>query len=521
MLERWTRAVLRARAAVLVCWLALLLVGIYASAQLPGHLSNSFAVPGTDSARAQTLLTRGFGERTDGTFTVVFPVAHPSDKALSGRLRRRLALAAAAVPDRARETAPQGGGDPLRRRHHGSTSSTRSATRTPSGARCARGPAPRHRPAGDPARPRPDPRVGPAPGRGDRAADRAARPHRGVRALARGRDPVPLRRLHDHGHPRRGLRRRPLFPVVTYVTNLVELIGLGLAIDYSLLVVYRFREELERAATRPTRRSCGRWRPRGAPSSSPGSRSRSGSALLLFMPVPFIRSMGVGGVLDPARLDRGRAHAPAALLSLLGPASGRRLARRRAAATSTAALGAPARARSCAARSPTSRSATAVLLALAAPALFLRLTPGSISGIPSSPESVRGYALLRDRVGAGVVMPTEVVVDAAPGPRPRARSSRLADALFHDPEVLIVASGTRRPTSTRAAATRGCSSPGATSTAPGDAAPRPPAPRRRSSPRRASPPECTSTRAARRRRGSTSSGARTARSRGSCSPCSS
>jgi uncharacterized membrane protein YdfJ with MMPL/SSD domain len=35
--------------------------------------------------------------------------------------------------------------------------------------------------------------------------------------------------------------------MATYVTNLVELIGLALAIDYSLLVVYRFREELARA----------------------------------------------------------------------------------------------------------------------------------------------------------------------------------------------------------------------------------------------------------------------------------
>ena len=30
----------------------------------------------------------------------------------------------------------------------------------------------------------------------------------------------------------------------TYVTNLVQLIGLGIAVDYSLLIVYRFREEL-------------------------------------------------------------------------------------------------------------------------------------------------------------------------------------------------------------------------------------------------------------------------------------
>jgi RND superfamily putative drug exporter len=34
--------------------------------------------------------------------------------------------------------------------------------------------------------------------------------------------------------------------MATYVTHLVQLIGLGIAIDYSLLIVYRFREELAR-----------------------------------------------------------------------------------------------------------------------------------------------------------------------------------------------------------------------------------------------------------------------------------
>ncbi len=97
-------------------------------------------------------------------------------------------------------------------------------------------------------------------------------------------------------------------------------------------------------------------------------------------------------------------------------------ARRRS--TCTAASGRATRARSCAARSPTSRSARRCCSALAAPALFLRLTPGSFSGIPSFPESMRGYALLRDRVGAGAVMPTEIVVDGArPSPGPRSPGS--------------------------------------------------------------------------------------------------
>jgi len=51
-LERWTFFVLRHRAAVLVSWLAVLAAGIVLSLHLPAHLVNSFAVPGTDSARA-------------------------------------------------------------------------------------------------------------------------------------------------------------------------------------------------------------------------------------------------------------------------------------------------------------------------------------------------------------------------------------------------------------------------------------------------------------------------------------
>ena len=40
-----------------------------------------------------------------------------------------------------------------------------------------------------------------------------------------------------------------------YVTNIVTLIGFAIAIDYSMLVVFRYREELER----PRRRAAPRW----------------------------------------------------------------------------------------------------------------------------------------------------------------------------------------------------------------------------------------------------------------------
>ena len=60
-----------------------------------------------------------------------------------------------------------------------------------------------------------------------------------------------------------------------YVTNLVTLIGIAIAIDYSLLVVYRFREELL-GGSDPTRRCARRCARPGTPCSSPARPSRSG-----------------------------------------------------------------------------------------------------------------------------------------------------------------------------------------------------------------------------------------------------
>ena len=93
---------------------------------------------------------------------------------------------------------------------------------------------------------------------------------------------------------------------------------------------------------------------------------------------------------------------------------------------------------------------TLTLLALSAPSLALRLTPGSISDLPGEPDAMQGFARLTDGVGPGAVTPMQVVVETrAPGgslDRPaRAAIDRLADGLFHDPEVFVVASGSRPP----------------------------------------------------------------------------
>ena len=65
--------------------------------------------------------------------------------------------------------------------------------------------------------------------------------------------------------------------LTTYLQNLVMLIGLGIAVDYSLLIVYRYREELCAGPRRGRKRWSAPWRRLGERSCSAARRSRSGS----------------------------------------------------------------------------------------------------------------------------------------------------------------------------------------------------------------------------------------------------
>ena len=210
-----------------------------------------------------------------------------------------------------------------------------------------------------------------------------------------------------------------------YVTNLVQLIGLGIAIDYSLLIVYRFREELELTESKDeaivrTMATAGR-----AVVFS-GATVAIGLALLLFMPLPFMVSMGVGGFLIPLMSIVAALTLQPALLSIFGRRGIRRVhvaeALRdrlhvplpRFKGTADAEQGLWARLARSIMRRPLVYLAVGatLLIAAAAPVLDLQLTPGSADGTPQYPESIRGFNVLRDAVGPGALAPTQVLVDA-------------------------------------------------------------------------------------------------------------
>jgi RND superfamily putative drug exporter len=112
---------------------------------------------------------------------------------------------------------------------------------------------------------------------------------------------------------------------LTYITNvslivqfLVALVGLGVAIDYALLMIFRFREELRHGgdsetATIETMKHAGRS------VVVSGSTVAIGLFSMVIIPIPVIRSIGIAGMLIPAVSVLAAITLLPAALSLLGP----------------------------------------------------------------------------------------------------------------------------------------------------------------------------------------------------------
>src|SRR4051812_33381375 len=412
-------------------------------------------MPGTDSERARTILKEHYGDRSDGAFTVVFQVPDSRDPKLRLTLQRRLSRAARVVPTgHARPIVPGG-----RQVLYGDIVSTLD--------------------------------LATAKGYTDdvlRRLPRTAAVHSyvtGQAAIQHDLDPIFNEDLRK-GEFRIaipiallvllavfGLSGAVTIPLLfaactieatlglvfaiahhvtmaTYVTNLVQLIGLGIAIDYSLLIVYRFREELERGGSQDdavvrTMLTAGR-----AVVFS-GATVAIGLALLLFMPSPFMRSMGIGGFLIPLVSIVAATTLQPALLSVYGRRGIRRVrvwrfgeeGERRGfwERLSGAIMRRPGRFLA---------AGGALLVAAALPVFALKLTPGSAAGIPQHPQAVHGFAILRDAVGAGALSPTQVIVDSgraggARAPEVQRSIGALVRRLGRDREVVFVRYRPTRP----------------------------------------------------------------------------
>jgi len=445
-----------------VFWVVVLLGGGFASSKLSALLSNTFAVPGTDSEHVRQVLQTNWGDRSDGAFTVVFQLPRGSAVPAPGsplrlRLTAAVARAATALPS----------GRPVQF----------NTARTPDGTVVIYGDIDSTL------------NVAQAKGYTDAVLKALGKPVgvanayvTGAAAIQHDLDPVFNSDL-KHGELMIavpiallvllavfGLSFAVTIPLIfaactiegtlgivygvahiaatpTYATNLVQLIGLGIAVDYSLLIVYRFREEL--AAGKSVDDAVVRtMETAGRAVIFSGLAVALGLAMLVAMPLPFMRMLGVAGFLIPVVSILAAASLQPVLLSYYGP---RGTARKRIlpGRSTSPEDGLWARlARSIMAR-PYAYLAggVAVLVAAAVPAFFIQVTPGSTFGIPRSSQSVRGFDLLRAAVGPGAVSPTQILVDAGSGSSVLAASNqaaiaRLVGELRADPEVAQMYTGT-------------------------------------------------------------------------------
>jgi len=438
-------------------WAVVFLAGGFASSKLSAILSNTFSVPGTASETVRTDLQKHFGDRSDGSFTVVFQL--PSGAATPGlraELARAVGKAVAAVP--------------------GGTVGSFNVAKTPAGNPIVYGDI--------------DSTLNLAQAKGYTDAILAALgtpagvEHvyvTGAAAIQHDLDPVFNRDLR-HGELEIalpiallvllavfGLSWSVTIPLIfaactitgtlgivygvasiwatpTYATNLVQLIGLGIAVDYSLLIVYRFREELVDGkevndAVVRTMQTAGR-----AVVFS-GIAVALGLALLVAMPLPFIRMLGVAGFLIPVVSIAAAVTLQPVLLSYYG---------RRGTVRHRVLPERPPRPESEGWWARLARSIMArpwiylacgsgVLILMAVPALRLQVTPGSTFGIPRTSQSVKGFDLLSAAIGPGATAPAQILVVGSGGSvlaRPTQRAiARLVSELNKDPEVAKVYTG--------------------------------------------------------------------------------
>src|SRR4051812_46476664 len=443
---RWASYGIAHRRRVLAVWLVLFAFGGYAASSLGDLLTNRFSVPGADSERGLELLKDRMGDRSDGAFTLVAAgVDGPAERA---------AVAAAAA--RAARTVPGGkAGLGLPGAPHvvylqiaTPLENQDAAQRTPELRRA----------------------IGRVPGVRTYLSGYPAINHDTQSIfsedLARGESfaiPIALLVMLFMFGTLGGIVVPVLFAAMTipttlgfvwifahtmdmaiYVTNIVALIGLAIAIDYSMLVVFRFREELARTDDVHDA-LCTTMATAGRATLFSGMTVAIGLALLVLMPLPFMRSMGVGGLLVPVVSMAASATLLPAMLAIMGrrvnrlPIIPRRLLERRAASEVT---GFWHRLAMAIMRRPVVffAGAAAVMLGLALPAVGLKLTGGDNRGVPLTTESTRGLHVLETTLGAGALAPHQIVIDThraggADAPAVVAAQRRLVAELRRNPAI--------------------------------------------------------------------------------------
>ncbi|MFL5817062.1 MAG: MMPL family transporter [Conexibacter sp.] len=229
-----------------------------------------------------------------------------------------------------------------------------------------------------------------------------------------------------------------------FVTNMASMIGIGVAVDYSLFVLARYREEVAGGRAPDDARAI-------ALATSGVAVTFSGLTVIVSLAGLFIvdtmavRSMALGAILVVAVSVLAATTLLPALISLAGRRAWERgrvvggvtgrlarlVGRRRRDPAEAGAFW--ARWTGAIMRRPVlaAGGATAILLALAIPALQLHMSNGALQQFPSGHETRVGFDAASKVIGAGAASPVEVVA-------PRAQLAQVQRTLRDDREIVRV-----------------------------------------------------------------------------------
>jgi len=227
-----------------------------------------------------------------------------------------------------------------------------------------------------------------------------------------------------------------------FVTNMASMIGIGVAVDYSLFVLARYREEIA-AGRGPDDARAVALATSGVAVTFSGLTVIVSLAGLFIVDTMSVRSMALGAILVVAVSVLAAVTLLPALIGLAGRRAwepgravgsvtgwfARRLPRRR----SVEAGAFWARWTGAIMRRPVLAAAgsAAVLLALAVPALQLHMSNGALQQFPDTHETRVGFDAAAKVIGAGAASPVEVVA-------PRAELAQVQRTLSNDPEIARV-----------------------------------------------------------------------------------
>ena len=234
-------------------------------------------------------------------------------------------------------------------------------------------------------------------------------------------------------------------PMSVFVLNLTTMIGLGVGIDYSLLVVTRFREELSKGLSR-TAAAVATLRTAGAAVVTSGLTVVVGFAALLFTPVIETQSVGIGGLIVVAAAVLLATTLLPALLAVLG----RNIDRPRWLSRRLAWYHSPLLwekwARSLGRHPKRALGFGGLIIAvLTLPIFWMRIGLPAKGWWPAATEAGQGVVTLERMGAAGVIQPIRLVIRVPAGQTAVSATSlrglqRLSDSLRADPRVAQVKS---------------------------------------------------------------------------------